>query len=75
MSTKRPQTRLAFKLRKLIEKADPDNMRLPLYRSAADALDLAAYSLGAKGERVKQLSAYFTALRYYEELAGEPYTD
>lgn len=71
--TKTPQTKLAFKLRQLCDKADQDNPRLILFRRAAAELDLAAYSLGAKGGRVKQLSAYFTCLRYYKELAGVEY--
>ena len=68
------QTKLAFRLRKLCETTG-DNPRMNLFLQAAADLDRAAYSLGAKGERVKQLSAYFTCLRYYQELAGEPYAD
>ncbi len=75
VAPKRRQTKLSFKLRQLIAKADPDNMRLRLYASAADALDQSAYCLGAKGERVRQLGAYATCLRYYEELTGERYSE
>lgn len=67
------QTKLAFKLRGLIERADPDNLRLSLYKRAADALDLACFSLGARGERIKQLGAYHECLRHYRELSGNDY--
>lgn len=75
MKPKLAQTKLGFKLRELCDKADPDNLRVGMMRRAADDLDMAAYSLGAKGPRVKQLSAYFTCLRYYRELAGVEYAD
>lgn len=73
-------TKLAFKLRQACNKVDPTedfavNNRLAGARHAADQLDLTAYSLGARGERIKTLGAYFTAKRFYEEITGGPYTD
>lgn len=66
------QTRLAYRLRAAAKKiADDDKRGRLLY--AADRLDFAAASLGASGERVKQMAAYAQARRLYEEATGEPY--
>lgn len=85
IAKKQPQTKLSFKLRRACDKAEktpPEHEDAIVLagkiaharRSAAD-LDVAAFSLGARGERVKSLASYGTAKRAFESLTGEPYAD
>lgn len=70
---KQPTTKLGAELRKLAETADEINARR-CERAAAD-LDRNALALGARGARVKQLGAYYTAQGVYRQVAGHPYED
>jgi hypothetical protein len=69
----KPQTKLGAALRKLAE--GQDEIQAARCQRAARDLDNNAISLGARGERVKQLGAYYTALGVYRQVAGQPYEE
>ena len=82
MTAKKPQTKLAFKLRQAADKAEREaagdiarEAAVVLARRSADQLDVTAYSLGARGPRVKQLGAYSQALYAYKKLTGADYAE
>lgn len=67
-------TRLAHALRIAVGKATSLNefaaQRILMH---ADRLDSDARNLGARGEKLKLLSAYSACLRFYREVVGKPY--
>jgi hypothetical protein len=73
--SKTPQTRLSKALRDLAPGLDKQGLNTQATRCqiAAANLDKTAASLGARGERVKQLGAYSQALEIYRQAAGQPY--
>lgn len=70
-----PQTRLGAALRKLAKTVAATGREAEAKECeyAARNLDMAAISLGAKGDRVKQLGSYTNAAAVYRKVAGEPY--
>lgn len=73
---RQPQTKLGAALRKLALEVEKDARDLDARkcRIAAANLDMAAISLGARGERVKQLGSYVSAAQVYAMVnGGVPY--
>lgn len=72
----KPQTKLGAALRRLADEL-PEGMESQADRCRRSARDLdnTAISLGARGERVKQLGAYINALGIYRMIAGKPYEE
>lgn len=72
---KTPETRLGRALR-TVAKTLREEARIPEAHRAEQAaadLDKAALSLGARGERVKQLGAYYQALQVFKRVTGKDY--
>jgi len=73
---KTPQTKLGAQCRELAKKlaGEYDIEAHELERAAAN-LDMAAISLGARGDRVKTLGSYYAAHQLYQSVAdrtGQP---
>lgn len=75
--SKTPETKLGHALRELAKVQDKAGLNVQATRCqiAAADLDKTALTLGARGARVKQLGAYYTALGIYRQVAGQPYED
>lgn len=75
MNRRTPRTKLGAALRKLAAQIEPTGRAVEAKECeyAAMNLDRAAISLGAKGERVKQLGSYGVAAGVYRKVAGESY--
>jgi hypothetical protein len=70
------ETKLGRALRNLGKKLEATgDVRASRAQMAAAALDKTAFSVGARGARVKTLGAYYQALEVYRQLAGQPYEE
>lgn len=69
-----PQTKLGATCRKLAKALeDTDTVAFKRLTLVAGKLDYTAYSLAARGERVKTLGAYRDAKRVHDKYAPQPY--
>lgn len=72
---KTPETRLGRALRTVAKDLREEARVAEAHRAeqAAANLDKTAVSLGARGERVKQLGAYYQARAVYRQVTGKDY--
>lgn len=75
VSPKVPQTKLGAALRKLSEEllTKGDDIHAYQCQTAAALLDKTCLVMGAKGERVKTLGAYYHAVKLYQFVTGTAY--
>lgn len=79
MSDQPKQTRLGYRLREALKsyKGTGDVVKDDAFKGkvnrAANALDVAVFSLGRKGDGIKSLRAYREASRLFELTTGKPY--
>lgn len=79
MSDQPKQTRLGYRLRESLKsyKGTGDVVKDDAFRGkvnrAANALDVAVFSLGRKGDGIRSLRSYREAAKLYEVVTGKPY--
>lgn len=74
-SSATPRTRISFDMEKLAIKLEAQGRQGEALqvRKAGAAVDVAAFSLGYKGPRVKQMVCYSNATQLYRHVTGQPY--
>lgn len=71
------QTRLGFQLRRACDDLPEGTLQSDVLRhkgrKVARSLDTTVFSLGVKGDGIRNLRAYATALKVFREIAGVDY--